>query len=97
MLKPSCPLWRLFVLRIFVAHSARDFWQTRKDGGILQPCAMIDGWGAAYECASGNVACDSALGRDDRVVSHLAVSDDTHLAREDDAVADLGGSGESDL
>ena len=58
---------------------------------------MIDCWRSADQGAGWDIRRYSTLRRHNRIVSDFAVANHSHLPSEDDAVANLGGSGNANL
>ena len=58
---------------------------------------MVDGWRSADHRSGRNILWDAALGDDYCAISYLDVARDAYLSRENHVIADICGSGQSDL
>src|SRR5665213_1436513 len=78
-------------------HFLENFRQTAEKRGCAQPAPVVHPGGAAQNLAGRNISMESGLSRRDHAISYVAMSRDAHLAGQDDVLAHMGGSGETDL
>ena len=77
--------------------TAKKLWKAINEGHRAKPLTVIDGWVAADYLAGFNIAGNATLSCGYGSIAYSAVTSDANLPGEDDAFADGGGTGETNL